>query len=142
MRSNLTLLPSQKYPYKADPPSCTDCNTKYLQTALEFENDDKSQETVELGETLEEHEDCAQCAICLEKFQEGDQLCSSRNMDCKHVFHSECIYRWLLKHEECPYCRQIFLLYGEESCLDLEAGLSGQVKNTNLEESRCARVEL
>ena len=98
-------------------------------------------ETLDSGETLEvsDEDDRAQCAVCLEKFREGDQVCSSHNMDCKHVFHYDCIYQWLLKHDECPYCRHIFLQYGEESCLDLEAGLSGQVKNTNLEESGCAR---
>ena len=74
---------------------------------LDSEDDDTPQETVEHGETLDEEineDDRAQCAICLDNFWEGDEVCSSPNTDCNHVFHYDCIYQWLLKHDECPYC--------------------------------------
>lgn len=43
-----------------------------------------------------------QCLICLGKFKLNQQclyLC------CMHLFHSGCIMRWLLEHEECPICK-------------------------------------
>jgi len=43
-----------------------------------------------------------ECLICLEKFELNQQclyLC------CMHLFHSTCIMRWLLNHEECPICK-------------------------------------
>jgi len=49
------------------------------------------------------------CAICLEKFKKGDKVCSSYNKQCYHLFHHVCIQIWLLKHKECPCCRQNYL---------------------------------
>lgn len=49
------------------------------------------------------------CVICLTNYVVGDSVCWSHNSACDHVFHSECIIQWLISHEECPCCRQIFL---------------------------------
>lgn len=67
------------------------------------------------------------CAICLEKYSIGDKVTFSANPECTHVFHRECIGRWLmstLKKKaskigsqeppntlalECPMCRQDFI---------------------------------
>lgn len=43
------------------------------------------------------------CAICLCSWQSGDQLSMGRQ--CKHVFHQDCLRRWLPKSTTCPYCR-------------------------------------
>lgn len=46
-------------------------------------------------------EDC--CAICLERFQEHQEV---RALTCDHVFHATCIDRWLLYHRKtCPLCK-------------------------------------
>lgn len=50
-----------------------------------------------------------QCAICLETFKDGDEISSSHNNDCNHGFHRECIFEWLLKHDDCPFCRRMYL---------------------------------
>lgn len=46
------------------------------------------------------------CAVCLEKFSgclEGeDQL---RRMPCQHVYHKDCVVRWLEESHLCPLCR-------------------------------------
>lgn len=42
------------------------------------------------------------CAICMEEF--GCEIC--KEMPCKHVFHGECIEKWLNIHGTCPVCRQ------------------------------------
>ena len=43
------------------------------------------------------------CAVCLEKFQDGDQ-CRVLS-GCKHVYHRFCIERWLGETQNCPVCR-------------------------------------
>ena len=42
------------------------------------------------------------CVICLQNFQEGDQVCE---FPCKHEFHTECIDPWLRKNTLCPCCK-------------------------------------
>ena len=50
------------------------------------------------------------CAICLGHFVDQDRVCESNNIACHHIFHSECLIVWLKKQNECPVCRQVFLL--------------------------------
>ena len=42
-----------------------------------------------------------ECPICLEK----DSLRLCRKLDCNHVFHCECIDKWLSDKKSCPNCR-------------------------------------
>lgn len=50
-----------------------------------------------------------ECAICLSCFQQGDSVVESVNTSCRHVFHAKCMYGWLLRHDECPVCRAVYL---------------------------------
>ncbi|XP_031396746.1 E3 ubiquitin-protein ligase MPSR1-like [Punica granatum] len=50
-----------------------------------------------------------ECAVCLEEFRVGGE---TREMPCKHRFHSGCIEKWLGIHGTCPVCR--FLMPVEE----------------------------
>lgn len=34
-----------------------------------------------------------------------EELSWSKTFKCKHIFHSECLIPWLMKHEDCPCCR-------------------------------------
>ncbi|KAJ2805901.1 hypothetical protein H4R21_001088 [Coemansia helicoidea] len=46
--------------------------------------------------------DTPTCAICLDDFQ---QACLVRALACSHVFHADCVDRWLLKRScRCPLC--------------------------------------
>ncbi|XP_068344953.1 RING-H2 finger protein ATL65-like [Pyrus communis] len=59
--------------------------------------------------------DCDTCAVCLCQLEMGDEVREMRN--CCHVFHTECIDRWLEyndrhhhhhdedNHKTCPLCR-------------------------------------
>jgi len=42
------------------------------------------------------------CAICVEKFVPGEL---TRELDCGHVFHRECIEAWIPQSLACPLCR-------------------------------------
>ncbi|KAK7471677.1 hypothetical protein BaRGS_00035690 [Batillaria attramentaria] len=45
------------------------------------------------------------CPICLVNFQAGDTLI--RLPGCTHVFHDECIRKWLKEAYSCPVCRRV-----------------------------------
>eukprot|EP00549_Striatella_unipunctata_P009721 CAMPEP_0118695558 /NCGR_PEP_ID=MMETSP0800-20121206/13263_1 /TAXON_ID=210618 ORGANISM="Striatella unipunctata, Strain CCMP2910" /NCGR_SAMPLE_ID=MMETSP0800 /ASSEMBLY_ACC=CAM_ASM_000638 /LENGTH=250 /DNA_ID=CAMNT_0006594383 /DNA_START=81 /DNA_END=833 /DNA_ORIENTATION=+ len=51
----------------------------------------------------------ANCAICITEYRAGDHVTWATNTDCGHVFHHECIVKWLAKGtKRCPCCRQYF----------------------------------
>ncbi|KAI4386091.1 hypothetical protein MLD38_004055 [Melastoma candidum] len=43
------------------------------------------------------------CAICLGEFEEEERV--KAIPCCEHVFHAECIDRWLRSNRSCPVCR-------------------------------------
>ncbi|OWZ22282.1 hypothetical protein PHMEG_0003034 [Phytophthora megakarya] len=55
--------------------------------------------------------DAAQCMICLDEVdldttqQTGINGSSPIVLQCKHAFHRECIFEWLLFQYQCPICR-------------------------------------
>jgi hypothetical protein len=58
----------------------------------------------EEGGAEEEDEDSTRsCCICLEAFDEGDQL---RMLPCLHDFHTGCIDPWLKQNCTCPLCKE------------------------------------
>jgi hypothetical protein len=54
------------------------------------------------------------CSICLDSYEEGDELLY---MPCRHTFHSACLHRWLHGHNTCPVCRHV--LTQEESTIQI-----------------------
>jgi Ring finger domain len=62
------------------------------------------------------------CAICLERFKSGEDICTAQNKDCTHEYHLECIFPWLLKSQDCPCCRRDYLTVGADAS---EAASSG-----------------
>ncbi|XP_051126320.1 RING-H2 finger protein ATL18-like [Andrographis paniculata] len=48
------------------------------------------------------------CSICLAEFERADMV--SKLPRCGHVFHTECIEKWLDRcHFTCPLCRSLLL---------------------------------
>ncbi|XP_018327573.1 E3 ubiquitin-protein ligase RNF181-like [Agrilus planipennis] len=48
------------------------------------------------------NEEGKQCPVCLKDYEKGS---SAVKMPCDHLFHPECIKRWLTKTNSCPLCR-------------------------------------
>ncbi|CAI0456063.1 unnamed protein product [Linum tenue] len=53
-------------------------------------------------------EESPECAVCLSKVEEGDQV---RELSCRHVFHRVCLDRWCQSSftrrcPTCPLCRR------------------------------------
>ena len=49
------------------------------------------------------------CSICLMQFQAEDVITYSSNKACQHVFHQDCILRWIYIKNRCPCCHRTFL---------------------------------
>lgn len=43
------------------------------------------------------------CSVCLEAFEEGEQLCA---LPCAHRFHAACVKTWLARKNACPICQR------------------------------------
>lgn len=57
------------------------------------------------NKTAASSDEGAECGVCLMGLDEKDLKIS---INCKHVFHYECIIGWYKVKMNCPYCRQSF----------------------------------
>ena len=42
------------------------------------------------------------CPICLQKYKGADII---KEFPCKHIFHKNCLFKWLKKSNLCPLCK-------------------------------------
>ena len=42
------------------------------------------------------------CAICLQKYKGVDII---KEFPCKHIFHKNCILKWIKNSNKCPLCK-------------------------------------
>jgi hypothetical protein len=56
-----------------------------------------------INKTVFQADESSTCSICLD---EGQKI----QLDCGHLYHKECINRWLLESSSCPECRANLLL--------------------------------
>ncbi len=45
------------------------------------------------------------CPICLVKYKSSDII---KEFSCKHIFHKNCIFKWLKTSNVCPICKHDF----------------------------------
>jgi hypothetical protein len=55
-----------------------------------------------------------ECSICLCGYEDGETVCWSMKERCNHLFHEDCIVRWLENHNDCPLCRTQLVIRDEE----------------------------
>lgn len=65
----------------------------------------------DLGDQHRSRTNMQQCMVCLELFQQGEEL---RVLPCFHYFHRVCIDQWLCRVAECPVCKHD-IVYGSGS---------------------------
>ncbi|XVE86380.1 hypothetical protein DITRI_Ditri18aG0030300 [Diplodiscus trichospermus] len=51
----------------------------------------------------DEYDKLTECAVCLSMLENEEMARLLPN--CKHIFHAECIDKWLASHSTCPLCR-------------------------------------
>ena len=55
------------------------------------------------------------CDICLDDYQVNQVVAWSKNVECKHAFHVDCISDWLQRRPTCPTCRQEYITVGKRT---------------------------
>ncbi len=75
----------------------------------------------------------AECLICTEPFKIGQD---AKRLECKHLFHDECILKWLDVSNTCPACR--FEL--ESDCPEHEERKRREREKRRAQEERAAPV--
>jgi len=58
------------------------------------------------------------CPICCEDYAKGDDVAWSKNEECCHAFHTDCIVPWLMDHDDCPMCRCVHVKEGAQDRAD------------------------
>ncbi|KAF3942335.1 hypothetical protein ABW19_dt0207820 [Dactylella cylindrospora] len=44
----------------------------------------------------------SECVVCQDEFKVDEEVVK---LPCKHIYHEECVKRWLESHDACPICR-------------------------------------
>jgi E3 ubiquitin-protein ligase synoviolin len=65
--------------------------------------------------TQEEITETSQCIICREELDISQKI---KKLPCGHVFHLDCMRRWLQQQQACPTCRAPILLDGAQRPAD------------------------
>ncbi|KAK3842935.1 MAG: hypothetical protein J3R72DRAFT_442025 [Linnemannia gamsii] len=72
-------------------------------TALESSTVSNTASAAPTSTTYIDEDDSDTCAICLDEFEDGDEI---RSLPCRHEFHCDCIDPWLIrKSSTCPLCK-------------------------------------
>jgi hypothetical protein len=75
------------------------------------------------------------CSICLEACKSGKRL------PCGHIYHANCLRRWLMASSSCPLCRRTFFNLGPAAPRDPQLGEAMETARRRAEERRRRRAE-
>ena len=59
-------------------------------------------------ENNKSNENKEKCMICLSHFKKGDK---ESTLPCLHMFHSNCIKKWMFEKSSCPICKHEVSLF-------------------------------
>jgi hypothetical protein len=65
--------------------------------------EEEAKEEIEWNITRYDGEEDEECSVCLIDFEQGDNVI---RLQCKHIFHEQCIMEWSMHKAECPNCRE------------------------------------
>jgi len=60
------------------------------------------QELTTMNVTQDQVDEKLDCSICKDEFSLDETV---TQLPCRHVFHNDCVVRWLKMHNQCPVCR-------------------------------------
>ena len=69
---------------------------------LEFEEENEDEENEDDAELFNRKKNRFNCPICLQKYKNADII---KEFPCKHIFHKNCIFKWLKQSNVCPICK-------------------------------------
>ena len=86
---------------------------EFMDSSMKYEDNPYNMEEIVYGdETLKNRPDIMkrveECSVCLLDYKSGDALIVF-NCGNSHVYHKECISRWLLRDNRCPLCQKAVL---------------------------------
>ena len=84
-----------------DLPSCKGLSTSSIQQLPTYVYDKAAPQQSSSADCQLDGEDV--CAVCRCDFATGDEVISLPQ--CNHIFHADCISRWLKRSATCPLCR-------------------------------------
>ena len=69
------------------------------------------------------------CSICLLKYKKSDII---KEFPCSHVFHKNCILKWIEKSNICPLCK--YNIEGDVNNIELKNSSDEESKEDDEEE--------
>ncbi|CAD8056510.1 unnamed protein product [Paramecium sonneborni] len=69
----------------------------------QIEVQQKRNQAVDLAQLEEQNNNTIQCPICGDDIQKKQKIIL---LECQHIFHTDCLIRWLKIKNSCPYCRR------------------------------------
>jgi len=79
--------------------------------ALPLANDTDTSSLIDVKEQENDDLESLHCSICLEKYKPVDRVSFAKNEQTpchRHMYHEDCIKIWLMKNDNCPYCRRSY----------------------------------
>lgn len=65
----------------------------------------KSMPSVIFSKKLFENVKMEECIICADEFKEGEDYVTPLACDARHLYHSDCIAKWVKQQNTCPMCK-------------------------------------
>jgi len=82
-------------------PSCTMCNTITNKKILKKDINNVLGHTIQYKKIKSNSN--SSCSICLDYYMDNDKIRVLSK--CKHIYHKNCIDKWVQKNNTCPICR-------------------------------------